>query len=1679
MKKFFLLIMASMMTISMMAGPGDTKAEAIDFDWNTGNVHPGGTLWYHVDLAPLYEEENPSLTLYVTNPSRDKSVKATLKATVAGETETKNYTVSPHEHQIYTANASMLVRLRQTEIYLVLTTDGEVRLSAKVFESQDLDETCKDARELKWDTETDQTKGYAAWWKVDISKIKDTLTVKKDAKVTITNIGGSTVNLKTGQSVDCPSSGVTKRNFTLAAGQSLVDTIPQSMIASVYPDELYFTIENLEQPVKIKVEMIDQPVVPIIPAAADMPADIKEENLRPTDTIVIPAGKTLYRISVKDMDSIAKYEPEFTYRNEGAATAHMTIKMAFERPAFGTTNTNYTLAAGQEEIVVYKKNMLDGVSNTVDSIYLLTITDQPINFYGRFKHVREGKACKTNIDFNWETGHTQEARTTQWYAVPVAEARDNTQDIYVHLLNLGSASATVKASLAFSCPYIDLQEITRTLAADGNETTRRLAYSTYAMLSDTVWVGLETSQDIKFWAETKPAQTKEPDEACLTATEFDWEKGVNPKAGTTTWYKINMKEVREKSAKFPTIVVQNLSTTNAVKIDGELSLECPDNIENQKRSITIAANGTYTKQLSRNLFENISQSEVYLRVTTTEDISVQIRLTEEAAGSSCSSAIPFNWTSGNTQAANANLWYAIDLSEVGDSDIEIHILNRDNAQCKGVAQLSYSCPDEGTPTIQDFKLAAKAEKQITIQNSALEMLESKTVYVNLQGTTSLRIWAKLLDPKPFETITGEGITLTPLKWNTLYTQTEDTVWYVIPNSEIQYIKNLGEEVTPVAHLIDASSSAKTIQAEAAFAFPITKQMMTKSQKLKAGQHFTDTVPYGTFEQLLKKDSIILRVVRRAGAGDFQFKAELVKAFPGNLRKNAIPVGMNRRYEQAANTEIWYKIKTADLKKDKNLYNKVLHVMSKNAGAGDAKVKVAVYDGFLSEDDLLGDRGEKTIKKGQGKSHNVPAQAVYGLGDVELYIKVRTTDSLVFESKFNGEYKAVTKIDEKQAKARLVVPNVDYTLYKNDTTWFQICLPYIQNNYEYIDASSLEYTLDGTAEIEVTATFQDTMKYEMPVRKRTVNKSGKHYNGSKPLRELIERGIKRAGYSYDLSSTAPDFIDSLLHRFITKDSVTFYFRVSSTEDIKLRLNTPQTKGVDNRTYPKGGPCENAMSFDWEHGNVNPKDQQTWYVAALDTVKLFKDDKDLRLYVANWSEEDAADVSASLSVDCSGSASSSLGDVSKNVAAGDTLKKEVSIDFIKASSTRLLFIEYNSTQTTHIWIEQIEKAKRDTLRGDTSIFVCRGATVFGHVIDKDSVIWNDTIRNIKDEERALIIDSIKTFKVFALQDPQVYDFTSQVTIARGKVLDITAADTWLKQQYADEKAANDTLKTITDITWQYAVYPYSTYTDIDPANLPTLASEHINLRYVAAMECETTIDTTILHTVRDTVPMDTCNFYRWAANDSLYNASTLDSAKIIDGQGIWGDSISYLNLTLTNPAHFDLNAVAKYGNRLLLIKRGDLEEKGYKTDSLYTEGGKVKVEWFEASDPVNRVREGYIHFNEDGSPLVGTFYAVVTIASEGPCGLYGRTQDIVCAAPAPAPVPALVPNMVLPGENINVINLDPEKETVIRVFTTEGLLQKTYTVRGENSFTIKAAAEHGFYLVELLSDNDKSTLRYIVK
>jgi hypothetical protein len=255
------------------------------------------------------------------------------------------------------------------------------------------------------------------------------------------------------------------------------------------------------------------------------------------------------------------------------------------------------------------------------------------------------------------------------------------------------------------------------------------------------------------------------------------------------------------------------------------------------------------------------------------------------------------------------------------------------------------------------------------------------------------------------------------------------------------------------------------------------------------------------------------------------------------------------------------------------------------------------------------------------------------------------------------------------------------------------------------------------------------------------------------------------------------------------------------------------------------------------------------------------------------------------------------------------------------------------------------------------------------------------------------------------------------------------------------------------------------------------------FVNAVGCDSvvTLHATINKSTSSTMaPVNECNKYYWASADTLITTSGTYTHVFQTVAGC--DSVVSLTVTIQTPYVTTLSLVHKFGNRLLMINRNEINAmSGWLLDSLGIEHPEY-VTWYQIdlAGDTTKVGEGYYYTLESGDPLPTgyTYYAVIDIpATEGNCGAEGTTMTYTI--PAPAGAPALMPSLARPGEDIKVINLDPETETTIRIFTAEGSLQNVYTVSGKDVFTIKAAYGQGFYLVEVSADSMKSTLRYIVK
>ena len=231
-----------------------------------------------------------------------------------------------------------------------------------------------------------------------------------------------------------------------------------------------------------------------------------------------------------------------------------------------------------------------------------------------------------------------------------------------------------------------------------------------------------------------------------------------------------------------------------------------------------------------------------------------------------------------------------------------------------------------------------------------------------------------------------------------------------------------------------------------------------------------------------------------------------------------------------------------------------------------------------------------------------------------------------------------------------------------------------------------------------------------------------------------------------------------------------------------------------------------------------------------------------------------------------------------------------------------------------------------------------------------------------------------------------------------------------------------------------------------------------------------------------PIDTCNMYRWKTPDidTLITTTGLYQHMF---QTIHGcDSLVKLDVTIRVPYLTTLDLIHKFGDRLLMINRNQINKiDGWQLDSLDVDHPEY-VSWYK-ENPAGEdefLTYGYSYSMPNGDPIpAGTYYAVVNIPGKGGnCGAIGTTEHYTVKGTSQAP--ELVPTLARPGEEITVLNLNPDAQTVIRIYSAEGIIQTTYTSVGSSVFRMPAADGHGFYLVEIVSEDEmKSTLRYIVK
>ncbi len=1464
MRRILLSAFTVLLSISMFGigrGDGSTKANAIDFEWANGNVHEASEAprWYRVDLSPLYEEENPTLALYLTNlESQDANVR--LEATLLGETESRSYVISGKQNRVWSVAASMLIKTKQTEVFLTLQSNRKAALSAKVYAGGDVDESCKDAKDFDWMAGHMQAAGEQ-WYKVDLAAAKAS---GKQIEVRVQNTSAKSATVLGGLSMDCPSTGTTDYTMTLAAGETRTKTLARTTLNMLAQDEVYVKVTTT-QALQISAVLVDVPATSVI----DNCAEAQEMSMGQEYTIA--AGTYLYKVKTSALRGV-RQQPELTLTNNGSKAAQIKGEVAFECPTTTVVEKNIRLGAGATTVKEIQKNLIDAIDENVEYVYVRLTTTEPLTFSGRLKGVHEGDACKTATAFDWEKGNLQMGGTTTWYAVDITAAKADKKNITARLLNKGGKAAVVTAQVAFECPYTDVQTITRSVAA-GELREKVIDYAMFGMLAtNTIYVGLTTTEQVMLTAELTAAPVKEPDDACLQAVAFDWTYGHKQNANDVVWYKVATRDLTGTTM-LPTVVIRNMGS-KAAKIEGEMSMECPDNVANTQRTLSIAAGGTYEKTIARDLLNGIDTTTIdtlYFRIVSTEAIAFEVKMTQEDEGATCRSAVLFNWVSGNEHEADATMWYMVDVkaAKAAKKDIKLTAVNKAGVANTATAGVALDCPCDA-PQTQQATFKAGETKVKTLPFSLLETV-GDTVYVRLHATGALHVEAALVDPEPFDEIACPENAVA-FEWGKTYSQTEDTVWYYLSKTVLDSLNKT--YMTPRLHLTNGVQ-AQTITANVAYHCPITSAMMSKSVSVKAGQELYKLIERATAEQMIAgKDTILVQLI---GKEAFTFSAELVDPNTGDDCVHAVQVAYDSTYVQEAGTTMWYKL---DLNATRAL-DKMITFAMQNIDGKRGAVTAGAY--MSCDSAALYTRGT-TINANATISRDFASDVFSGLAGDYLYLEITAAQQLKLYTKL-ADHTPIAPITACE-DAIAAVPNQDYEQAAGEA-WYVVNMADLRAN------TTGDGTLKVVNEENADATTKVELSWVCPVEHAMTSKT----------RVIAAKDSMMATLSRATINS-------------TQDSLA-YIRVTTDKQIRFRLDLAMSRGDE---------CDNAILFDWVNGHIHPAGEYLWYQVVLDST-VIPENMDMRLYIVNLDKNDSTKANADLYFDCNEKKTHSL---SYDFAAGETASRTIDRDLLVNMGWADMLINYTSDHNTKIYAELVPAEPQaydyDTIRA----IVCDGEDYLDsitneiHTIssdDRETWMWNDTVGY---RQGTSFRDSVTTFIVrprVAVKTLTTADLTAlnaNPLLIQGMKPSLTPSLNAIKAYYTSQET--DTVAKTNNIYWatknggryaaadttQYIAKGVSTYTlylVIEDECENELATEFTFVtgawKYAQTTQADTVCPgsaSTLLPSVivmRDIIVTDT--IHDVMVKDTLDMDRLMDTVKMVDLK-VYKAPVLYTDLTV---------------------------------------------------------------------------------------------------------------------------------------------------------------------------------------
>ena len=413
------------------------------------------------------------------------------------------------------------------EFYLEITTDQPIAFGFGLIRPSSLG--CDDAQVFDWGTGVTLTPRNPNWYKFDITELRED---KQQVKLTFTNPTDSTAWVASFVTLECPFMAGIPTVFPVPAHASVDKWVDYSFFAASPMTDLYVAAIT-DAPLQLIAHKES--------AVIEKPEGCKNAlTIEKGVTYTQEAGTTQwYHVPDALLDELSFF-PEFTFVNNGSATAHLTMgstvgceygiltKGTIKVPTWGDLTLSLPRWIG-EAIDRF-------VNDDVTEFYVELTTDQPIMFgidiaYGNMF------GCDDATEFDWNTGVTLTPRDAKWYKFDITELKANEMQAKLTFNNPADSIAWVAAFLTHECPFKAGLPMVFPVPA-GTSVDKWIDYSFIASApTDAMYLAVYTDTPLEIKSMQETAKVT-PATDCTLATVVEPNVLYTIQPGTS-WYKFS------------------------------------------------------------------------------------------------------------------------------------------------------------------------------------------------------------------------------------------------------------------------------------------------------------------------------------------------------------------------------------------------------------------------------------------------------------------------------------------------------------------------------------------------------------------------------------------------------------------------------------------------------------------------------------------------------------------------------------------------------------------------------------------------------------------------------------------------------------------------------------------------------------------------------------------------------------------------------------------------------------------------------------------------------------------------------------------------------------------------------------------------------------------------------------